>query len=114
MPRLEEYRWLRVLCAASDSFSTASSGDGMSGFPKPRSITSLPARRASIFRPLMIENTYGGRLSMRLNCMAATLPVRLCQHGDRLEDPDEQRGPTGLHLRGDRDPARQSEQVRDR
>src|SRR5688500_10927864 len=45
------------------------SGDGMSGLPKPRSITSRPARRASIFRVLMIVKTYGGRFSMRLNGM---------------------------------------------
>ena len=36
-------------------------GDGMSGLPKPRSITSMPARRASIFSPSMIVKTYGGR-----------------------------------------------------
>ena len=33
----------------------------MSGLPNPRSITSMPARRASIFRPSMIVKTYGGR-----------------------------------------------------
>ena len=66
-PRLTEYRWLRAMCAASVSLSTAICGEGMSGLPKPRSITSTPARRASIFRLLMIVNTYGGRLVMRRN-----------------------------------------------
>src|SRR5436305_13147425 len=60
MPRLAEYRWLRELRAASASFSTATSGDGMSGLPKPRSITSSPARRAAIFSPSMMVKTYGG------------------------------------------------------
>src|SRR6476661_8624625 len=59
--------------AASPSFSTAMAGDGMSGLPKPRSTTSTPARRASIFRLLMIVNTYGGKLVMRRNSMAATV-----------------------------------------
>ena len=58
-------------CAASASFSTAIWGDGMSGLPKPRSITSAPARRASIFRLLMIVNTYGGRFVMRRNSMTS-------------------------------------------
>src|SRR6187402_3617365 len=49
------------------------SGDGMSGLPNPRSTTSAPARRASIFSPLMMEKTYGGRFSMRRNSMALTL-----------------------------------------
>ena len=35
---------MRVLWAASHSLSTASCGDGMSGLPNPRSITSTPAR----------------------------------------------------------------------
>ena len=51
--------------ARCTGLSTAMSGDGMSGFPKPRSMTSSPSRRAVIFRLLMIVNTYGGRLLMR-------------------------------------------------
>src|SRR4051812_36697325 len=39
----------------------------MSGLPKPKSMTSTPARRASIFKLLMIVKTYGGRLVMRRN-----------------------------------------------
>src|SRR6266542_3988407 len=58
------------MCAASDSFSTAICGEGMSGLPNPRSMTSAPARRASIFKLLMIVNTYGGRLLMRRNSTA--------------------------------------------
>src|SRR4051794_32084963 len=54
----------------------------MSGLPKPRSITSTPARRASIFKLLMIVKTYGGRLVMRRNSideftlLAAIRPTR--------------------------------------
>ena len=47
MPLLVEYRWLRGLRTASTSFSTATSGDGMSGLPNARSMTSSPARRNS-------------------------------------------------------------------
>jgi hypothetical protein len=71
MPREDEYRWLRGLCAASASFLTATSGDGMSGLPKPRSMTSRPARRASIFSPSMIVKTYGGRPGMRRNSIGS-------------------------------------------
>ena len=49
VPRLAEYRWFRGFAAASVSFSTAISGDGRSGFPKPRSITSSPERLRSSF-----------------------------------------------------------------
>jgi hypothetical protein len=70
MPRLEEYRWLRELRAASASFSTASSGEGMSGLPKPRSTMSRPARRASDLSESMIVKTYGGRPGMRRNSIA--------------------------------------------
>src|SRR4029450_4746809 len=35
MPRLAEYRWLRVLWAAPHSLSTATAGDGRSGGPDP-------------------------------------------------------------------------------
>src|SRR2546423_495814 len=37
----------------------------MSGLPNPRSTTSAPARRASIFRPSLTPNTYGGRALIR-------------------------------------------------
>ena len=66
-----------------------SAGEGMSGLPKPRSITSTPARRASIFRLLMIVKTYGGRLVMRRNSMgrrypaASTAPMA---HSGRADD----------------------------
>src|SRR5664280_226447 len=69
MPRLAEYRWLRGLWAASASFSTATSGEGRSGLPNPRSMTSRPCRRASAFRSLMVANTYGGRPLIRRNSM---------------------------------------------
>ena len=69
-PREDEYRWLRVLCAASASFSTVSAGEGMSGLPNPRSMTSRPARRASVFSPSMMVKTYGGRPGMRRNSIA--------------------------------------------
>src|SRR3989442_4370681 len=67
MPRLAEYRWLRGLRTASQSFSTAIVGDGMSGLPKPRSMTSSPARRASIFSASIVAKTYGGRALKRRN-----------------------------------------------
>ena len=58
----------------------------MSGFPKPRSITSRPARRASTFSPLMIVKTYGGRLLMRLNSILPTLLVACsCDHGGGMK-----------------------------
>jgi hypothetical protein len=57
--------------AASASFSTATSGEGMSGFPKPRSMTSSPARRAAIFNASMIVKTYGGRALIRRNSIPA-------------------------------------------
>src|SRR5262245_4096702 len=65
MPLLAEYRWLRGFRAASASFSTAMSGDGMSGLPNPRSITSTPARREASLSWSMIVKTYGGRSLMR-------------------------------------------------
>jgi hypothetical protein len=42
---------------ASASLSTAASGDGMSGFPNARSITSSPARRAAIFKASISART---------------------------------------------------------
>src|SRR6187431_2974585 len=116
MPRLAEYRWLRGFCTASASFSTAMSGDGMSGLPNPRSTTSAPARRASIFSPLMMEKTYGGRFSMRRNSMGLTLSG----DADRTLATSSYIGPHAedskrrLHPRDHRDPAWQPQQVRDR
>src|SRR5580704_12943141 len=86
MPRLAEYRWLRGLRAASASFSTATSGEGISGLPNPMSITSRPVRRASSRNSLMIPKTYGGSPVMRRNSMLARLPDGLgheadCFHG---------------------------------
>src|SRR5664279_229171 len=52
------------------------SGDGRSGLPKPRSITSAPARRASTFNESMIVKTYGGRAVIRRNSITPTLPAR--------------------------------------
>src|SRR5215510_12367673 len=75
MPRLEEYRWLRGFSTASASFFTATSGDGTSGLPNPRSTTSSPARRASIFRASMIPKTYGGSALIRRNSIAPTVPA---------------------------------------
>ena len=58
---------------ASASFSTATSGEGRSGLPKPRSMTSRPSRRATAFRSLMVANTYGGRPLIRRNSMPPRL-----------------------------------------
>ena len=41
------------------------SGEGRSGLPNPRSITSSPARRSSSFSSLIAAKTYGGRLPTR-------------------------------------------------
>ena len=57
MPRLAEYRWLRGLRTASASFSTATSGEGRSGLPNPRSMTSRPSRRATSLSSLMVAKT---------------------------------------------------------
>ncbi len=57
MPRVAEYRWFRGFCAASASFSTATVGDGTSGLPNPRSITSTPERRPAIFSASISANT---------------------------------------------------------
>src|SRR5580658_2080794 len=85
MPRLAEYRWFRGLRAASASFSTATSGDGISGLPKPMSITSRPARRASSRSSLMIPKTYGGRPVIRRNSIQARLPDGLGHEADRFD-----------------------------
>src|SRR6476469_8128565 len=101
--------------AASPSFSTAIAGEGMSGLPKPRSTTSTPARRASIFRLLMIVNTYGGRLVMRRNSMGANGTGGLAS-GPGHSQPRWRREAAArwLRARGDRDPPWQPQQVRDR
>src|SRR5690349_19382989 len=55
----------------------------MSGLPKPRSMTSTPARRCSSFSPSMIVKTYGGNPVIRRNSMGARLRqarARLCIH----------------------------------
>src|SRR5262245_55047177 len=65
MPFEAEYRWLCAFAAASWSFATATSGDGRSGLPKPRSTTSSPARRSSSVRSRIVAKTYGGSESMR-------------------------------------------------
>src|ERR1044072_5444808 len=75
MPRLAEYRWLRPFLAASASFSTAISGDGMSGLPNPRSMTYSPARRAASLRLSMAAKTEGGRALIRRNSMHLTVPA---------------------------------------
>src|ERR1700684_511633 len=67
MPREAEYRWLRGFWAASASLFTATSGDGRSGFPNPRSMTSRPLRREAALRSLMVAKTYGGNPLMRRN-----------------------------------------------
>src|SRR6476646_7232812 len=76
MPRLTEYRWLRGLSAASRSFATAISGEGMSGLPKPRSITSRPSRRNSRFSWSTVAKTYGGRSSIRQNFISKSIVRR--------------------------------------
>src|SRR3954453_1087838 len=42
-------------------------GDGMSGLPKPRSITSRPSPLSSRFSWSTVAKTYGGRSSIRQN-----------------------------------------------
>src|SRR5688500_9798050 len=81
MPGLDEYRWLRELRAASHSFSTARSGEGMSGLPEPKSMMSSPACRAVIFKSLMIERAYGGSpLLRRKSISMGTTQTRLHPH----------------------------------
>src|SRR4051794_14492655 len=70
MPLLDEYRWFLGLGAASLSFSPARSGEGMSGLPKPRSMTSSPARRAATLSPSMMVKTYGGSELIRRNSIS--------------------------------------------
>src|SRR5437762_9113790 len=99
MPRLAEYRWLRGFCTASASFSTAMSGDGMSGLPKPRSTTSSPARRASIFNASITPNTYGGselilRNSTGSRYQRARRHFRLVH--DRYDELAQHRGVLGV------------------
>src|SRR5207244_6844791 len=73
MPLLVEYRWLRGLCTASASFSTATSGEGMSGLPNARSITSSPDRRSSVFSASTCANAYGGSALIRRNSITERL-----------------------------------------
>src|SRR6185436_9296846 len=80
MPLLVEYRWLRGLRTDSASFSTAIVGDGMSGLPNARSITSLPPRRNSIFNASICANAYGGSALMRRNSIADKV-----SHADRRD-----------------------------
>ena len=56
--------------AASVSLSTATGGDARSGLPKPRSITSSPARRSSSFSWSVTAKTYGGSDGTRRNSIA--------------------------------------------
>ena len=93
MPRLAEYRWFRGFSTASASFFTATSGDGMSGFPKPRSTTSTPERRASIFSASMMPKTYGGRALIRRNSMTEHGTSRPCAISDRFANAKEERSP---------------------
>src|SRR4051812_19710773 len=102
MPRDDEYRWLRGRRAASTSFSTTASLDGMSGLPKPRSITSSPARRSSIFSASIWANAYGGRLPMRRNSIptgystgggCGLVDRTRCLAGHHVEDEEELRHP---------------------
>ncbi len=67
----------------------------MSGLPKPRSMTSAPARRASTFRPLMIVKTYGGRLVMRRK---STRPAYFGAPTQRRHNAGSGPGPTGARL----------------
>src|ERR1700704_5635860 len=46
----------------------------MSGLPNPRSMTSSPARRASIFRASIVAKTYGGSALMRRDSIYSTVP----------------------------------------
>ena len=54
-----------------DQFSTATSGEGMSGLPNPRSMTSSPARRAASFNASISAKTYGGRPLIRRNSIGS-------------------------------------------
>src|SRR6185436_11851740 len=68
--------WLRGMYAASTSLSTTTGGDGRSGLPKPRSITSSPARRSSRLSSSTAAKTYGGRSGMRRNSIVRTVRQR--------------------------------------
>src|SRR4029079_15660343 len=92
IPRLAEYRWLRELWAASASFSTAISGEGMSGLPKPRSMTSSPARPPAALSPSMIGKTYGGSALIRRNSMPVRLSVGLPASRTTLLEHVDHRG----------------------
>src|SRR5208282_1231728 len=81
IPREAEYRWLAGLPAASMSFATMWGGVARSGLPIPKSMMSSPRRRASIFRALTVENTYGGRRFMRGNSSMAFMQVSFRLNG---------------------------------
>src|SRR5580658_1331157 len=113
MPLDEEYRWLRGLCAASTSFSTATSGEGMSGLPKPRSMTSSPARRAASFNASISAKTYGGRPLIRRNSIDSgyrrkNAPSLRAWSGRRVCrcDLGDLSKPCEITLPADNDPAR--------
>ena len=72
------------MSAASRSFSTAISGGGTSGLPKPRSITSSPARRSSSFSRSTSAKAYGGSASMRRNSVTQLIVPALLAGGCRL------------------------------
>src|ERR1700722_3083606 len=78
-------RGVRGFWAASASLATATSGEGRSGFPNPRSMTSRPLRRAAALRSLMVANTYGGNPLMRRNSI-----VEVYDPGRALLDPGAQ------------------------
>src|SRR5262245_22005964 len=81
----------------------------MSGLPKPRSMTSSPARRRSSFSLSVTAKTYGGSSGMRRNSTASTLAggdgvAGGALPGGEVEVPLEERDlglgvDTGLRLR---------------
>ena len=69
-----------------------SSGDGMSGLPNARSITSSPARRNCIFSASICANAYGGsalmrRNSTRCNGTSGSAPRIRCEFRGRYRGP---------------------------
>src|SRR4051812_20366488 len=64
----------------------------MSGLPKPRSMTSSPARRAAALSPSMIVKTYGGSALIRRNSMPVRLSVDLPGSGTALFEHVDHRG----------------------
>src|SRR5438105_10254706 len=77
----------------------------MSGLPKPRSMTSSPARRASAFRPSMMLRTYGGSPVMRRNSIAPRVTEALARsrpfgHRPPRSEGAHLGGRLGHHLEG--------------